>query len=50
MEAKNCDQATRLRVRNWFFNSLLEQNPIKLNPVPPTKNPRRIAATGIKRL
>lgn len=25
MEAKNCDHATRLRVRNWFFSSLLGQ-------------------------
>ena len=24
MEAKNCDHATRLRLRNWFFSSLLE--------------------------
>jgi hypothetical protein len=25
MEAKNCDHATRLRLRNWFFSSLLER-------------------------
>ena len=25
MEAKNCDHATRLRLRNWFFSSLLEK-------------------------
>jgi hypothetical protein len=24
MEAKNCDHATRLRLRNWFFSSLLK--------------------------
>ena len=26
MEAKNSDHATRLRVRNWFFSSLLDQS------------------------
>ena len=42
MEAKNCDHATRLRVRNWFFSSLLEPyigNPGRVEEVLSGKRP-----------